>query len=183
MTLSLSDRIVQPSSATPVAAAQESPTTTDAFTTEMRAFYEDVDASIAAHQPLCINRGDCCKFAAFGHRLYVTDVELAYFLRGQSGRILPADPAAGACPYQQAGRCTAREHRPLGCRIFFCDENGRDWQGPEYERRLGRLKQVGERFGIPYRYREWLSALAEGFAASPGPSIDAPPLTAPQPFG
>jgi Fe-S-cluster containining protein len=172
VTHSLTDRIVQrplPSVAPP----HRPPDATDAFATAMRDFYADVDASIAAHQPVCINRGDCCKFAAFGHRLYVTDVELAYFVAGEPAR--PVDPAAGACPYQEAGRCTAREHRPLGCRIFFCNENARDWQGPEYERHLDRLKDIGRRFDISYRYREWLSALTQGMDAVP----PAPLLTRP----
>lgn len=169
MTVSLTDRIVQPLVAMPTEAPTDSP---DAFSSAMRDFYEEVDATIAGHQPVCINRGDCCKFAAFGHRLYVTDIELIYFLRGEADRLLPADPAAGACPYQQAGRCTAREHRPLGCRIFFCDENARDWQGPEYERLLDRLKHLGRQFDMAYRYREWLSALSEGVSplTTTGPS-------------
>jgi Fe-S-cluster containining protein len=162
VTISLSDRIVQPSSATPMIAERSLPAAPNAFSSAMRDFYEDVDASIAAHQPVCINRGNCCKFAAFGHRLYVTDAELAYFLDGRAERLIAVDPAAGTCPYQQAGRCTAREHRPLGCRVFFCEESARDWQGPEYERHLSRLKQIGADFDIPYRYREWLSALADG---------------------
>jgi Fe-S-cluster containining protein len=126
----------------------------------MVAFYTDLDAVIAAHGPTCRNRGDCCKFSVLGHKLYVTDVELAFFLRGQRRTWRPpTDPAA--CPYQIDGRCTARDHRPLGCRIFFCDDNARYWQGPEYERFLARLKGLGDRFSVPYRYREWLSALAD----------------------
>ena len=155
MTLSLAVRILQPRS-TPAAPMPDS---NPAFTAAMRDFYEAVDASIASHQPLCINRGDCCKFATFGHRLYVTDVELKYFVCGEPAR--PVDLAAGACPYQEAGRCTARTHRPLGCRIYFCDESAQGWQGVEYERYLERLKDIGRRFDIHYRYREWLSALAE----------------------
>ena len=168
MTISLTHRIVQesPSGVNPTPPLEGS----DPFTAQMREFYEKVDAAIAAHQPRCVNRGDCCKFAAFGHRLYVTDVELAYFVRGEPAR--PVDPGAGACPYQEAGRCTARAHRPLGCRIFFCDESARDWQGPEYERHLAELKEIGRGFDISYRYREWLSALADGrvpFGSAPEP--------------
>ncbi|NJN55436.1 MAG: hypothetical protein HC804_12180, partial [Anaerolineae bacterium] len=51
----------------------------DAFTEAMRAFYAEVDATVAAHSPVCTNRGQCCKFDSFGHKLYVTDVELRYF--------------------------------------------------------------------------------------------------------
>ncbi len=49
----------------------------------------------------------------------------------------------------------------MGCRIFFCDPDSQDWQNDEYERRLGELKRIGEARHLPYRYQEWLSALAE----------------------
>ena len=123
----------------------------------LTAFYAAVDEAIAAHKPVCRNRGDCCRFDRYGHKLYVTTLELACFLHGRRGSWRP--PRDDACPYQIDGRCTAREHRPLGCRVFFCDPATRDWQGPEYERRLIELRQIGADFGIPYRYIEWLSAL------------------------
>lgn len=124
----------------------------------MGRFYADVDAEVAAHSPVCINRGACCKFKAFGHRLYVTDLELRYFVTGMAERW--ASPSGdGGCPFQRDGVCTARAHRPLGCRVYFCDPASRDWQGPLYERFLTRLKAMGDRLGIRYRYREWLSAL------------------------
>lgn len=132
----------------------------DDLAAAMSAFYEQVDAAIGSHNPTCQNRGACCKFGSFGHRLYVTDLELAYFVRGRGTDWRhPTDD--DACPYQIDGMCTAREHRPLGCRIFFCDANAQGWQGPEYERFQERLKQLGEQHGVPYRYREWLSALRD----------------------
>ena len=127
---------------------------------DMRGLYQEVDATTTAHSSVCVNRGLCCKFGEFGHKLYVTDVELSYFLAGQGGTARPVEDVA-ACPYQVAGQCTAREHRPLGCRIFFCDPAAQGWQGPEYERFLEKLKHLGRRHGVAYRYREWLSALAE----------------------
>lgn len=124
----------------------------------MAEFYTDVDKAIAAHGPVCRNRGRCCEFDGYGHKLYVTTVELVYFVRGS--RRQWRQPADGrSCPYQIDRRCIAREHRPLGCRIFFCDPDARAWQGPEYERRLGELKRIGVEFGIEYRYVDWLSAL------------------------
>lgn len=141
--------------------------------------YREVDATIAAHSPLCTNRGACCKFKSYGHRLYVTDAELAYFVNGQQSTWKTAI-SDESCPYQQGGMCTAREHRPLGCRIYFCDENAQSWQSDEYERFLSRLKTIGEEAGIAYRYREWLSALsgvatpesAAPAAPEAGPSVD-----------
>lgn len=130
-----------------------------AFADAMRAFYAEVDSDIAARSPVCTNRGHCCRFSEYGHRLYVTDVELAFFADTmRNDRRLTDDQ--GVCPYQINSRCTARDARPLGCRVFFCDP-GADWQGPVYEQYLACLKQLGRRFNIPYRYREWLSALAD----------------------
>lgn len=124
------------------------------------ALYEEVDREVAARSPICTNRGACCKFAEYGHRLYVTSVELAYFAGGHADDWRMPD-GGGACPYQRGGVCTAREHRPLGCRVFFCDAASANWQGPLYEEFLARLQRLGEDLGVEYRYVEWLSALSE----------------------
>lgn len=133
----------------------------EALAARMAEFYRRVDEAVAAHQPVCLNRGACCRFDQFGHRLYVTTPELGYFLRGQQVAWRSTHAAEGACPWQAGGMCTAREHRPLGCRIYFCDAGAQAWQGPEYERFLGELKLIGRESGLPYAYREWLSALDE----------------------
>ncbi len=145
----------------------------DDLAERMVRFYDDVDAAIATHAPICRNRGDCCKFDVFGHKLYITAIELAYFLHGMRMPHHSPDDAANrqsptvnlpssigrTCPYHVAGRCLARRHRPLGCRIFFCDPDTRGWQEPEYERRLGELKRIGDDLAVDYRYVEWLSAI------------------------
>jgi Fe-S-cluster containining protein len=130
------------------------------LTAAMQAFYADVDSLIAARQPVCVNRGLCCRFDSFGHRLYVTGLELIYFLHGRHGA-WRSPKGLYACPYQIQGLCAARPHRPLGCRVFFCDGNSQAWQGPEYERRLAELKRLGSQLGVEYRYIEWLSALGD----------------------
>jgi len=133
----------------------------------MAAFFAEVDRSIARQNPVCRNRGACCRFDSFGHKLYVTGVELIYFVQGQRAawRYMPAQKQAchpaGVCPYHVGGECTARSHRPLGCRIFYCDPDTRDWQQVEYEIWQGELRRLGLRFGVDYRYVEWLSALRE----------------------
>lgn len=144
------------------AASERSPIGSVPFEAEMVQFYKRVDEEIALHSPICRNRGLCCKFATYGHRLYVTEPERTHFARGLAGQWRPVSPDQSDCPYHVDGFCTARTHRPLGCRVFFCDENAQEWQGPVYERFLGELKQIGQDFGMPYTYREWLSALAEG---------------------
>lgn len=129
----------------------------DAAVTDL---YARLDDEIAARNPVCNNRGACCRFDTYGHRLYVTQVELDYFIGRQRPRgILPV--TSGTCPYQVDGLCNAREHRPLGCRVFFCDENTQAWQPGVYEKYLGDLKRIGHEHGVSYRYSEWLTALRE----------------------
>jgi Fe-S-cluster containining protein len=110
----------------------------------------------------------------------VTGAEVVHFARVQ----IPAQAAGGVpavrtislaqflaretvegCPFQQGTLCTAREARPLGCRIYFCDENAQSWQQAVYEQYHAQLQAVHERFGLPYRYIEWRQALRE---ISPG---------------
>ena len=125
----------------------------------MQVFYADLDDSVASRRAVCRNRGLCCSFGRYGHKLYVTNAELAYFVRGHIGRWRPAI-VGDTCPYHVDGVCTAREHRPLGCRIFYCDPDAQGWQNAEYERRLAMLKAISKGCGLPYGYTEWLSALA-----------------------
>lgn len=130
----------------------------DALASRLAAFYRDVDAAVAERSPVCTNRGRCCNFDAYGHDLFVTTAELAYFVAGHRTAWRPSG-SERRCPYQVEGMCTARDRRPMGCRLFFCDETSTDWQNGEYEKRLIQLKQIGEELGVEYRYTEWLSAL------------------------
>lgn len=130
----------------------------DALAVQMAAFYDRVDRAVERHGAVCRNRGVCCHFGRYGHKLYVTSVELAYFVLGhqENWRIPRKDTA---CPYQIEGQCTARNHRPLGCRVFYCDPETQHWQNDEYERHLKDLKAISEACGVDYHYCEWLSAL------------------------
>ncbi len=133
----------------------------------MEAFYAELDAAIAAYQPVCRRRGACCRFDEYGHNLFVTTLEAAYFLAfvtpPPSGTLLGASAegvARSGCPCQVEGRCGARDVRPMGCRIFFCDPQSQYWQGPLTEDSLRVLRALHERFAVPYRYVEWRNLLA-----------------------
>lgn len=125
---------------------------------ELRALYADVAAEIAALAPVCDLSGRCCHFAKFGHDLFLTTLELAELV-GLHGPPPPAE-GPGRCPYQQGLLCTAREGRPLGCRIFYCD--------PAYETAMqelaaryhARMKEIHERLDLTYEYGELLHTLA-----------------------
>ena len=46
----------------------------------MRRFYTELDAAIASQPATCWNRSLCCRFGQYGHRLFVTTLEAAYYL-------------------------------------------------------------------------------------------------------
>jgi len=127
---------------------------------KLAALYAQLDSEIAAHAPVCVNRGVCCRFDEFGHDLFVTTTELAYFAAIQRADVwrIPHD---GGCPYQIEGKCTARTNRPLGCRVFFCDPDAQHWQPETYERYLRAIQKIGDECGVAYHYVEWMKALRE----------------------
>jgi hypothetical protein len=122
----------------------------------MHEFYAEADREIAEQDPSCWSRGECCRFGEFGHRLYVTTLEIIYYLATGN---LPPPVTADACPHSLDGRCMVRHHRPLGCRVFYCDPHAQQWQGPLTERRLTRLRAMHEELNVPYEYVDWMAVM------------------------
>jgi len=124
--------------------------------------YDELQQAIDVRKPLCNTSGRCCRFEEFGHRLYVTTIELAKFVYDlQVGSAKPQ--AAGdenGCRFQISGLCGVHAIRPFGCRIFFCDATATQWQQDQYEQFHARLKHLHEMLYVPYFYVEWRSALA-----------------------
>ncbi|MCH8963582.1 MAG: hypothetical protein IIB58_01370 [Planctomycetes bacterium] len=85
--------------------------TNPALLAELDAFFAQLDQRIADHQPVCRNRGACCKFGAFGHKLYVTTLELAYFRARHPDRLQNQDPRPAQENQRAAG---GLESRPVG---------------------------------------------------------------------
>jgi hypothetical protein len=83
----------------------------------LTAIYEGVEAELRAAGAACAACGRCCRFAEYGHELWLTNAELAY-LHARHGRREAAAP--GACPYLDGDRCAARAGRALACRTFHC---------------------------------------------------------------
>jgi Fe-S-cluster containining protein len=153
------------------------PSKASAIADAVAAILAEADADIQARRPVCNASGRCCKFEEYGHRLYVTAAEMVHFRKHETrnakhetvegGRGVISLPqffrteSPRGCPYQVEGLCTAREARPLGCRLYFCDENAQSWQNAVYEKYHAQLAAVHERFDLPYRYLEWRAALRE----------------------
>ena len=140
----------------------------DGAMADMTEFYNQLDRQIATHRPLCWNRGTCCQFGRYDHRLFVTPLELAHFLRHAAGSV--RRPTSDQCPYQHNDRCHARTARPMGCRAFHCEPVSQAWQGPLTEENLASLRNRHDRIGLQYAYVDWIDALKQ---------LAAPPKTAP----
>ncbi|MGC9259233.1 MAG: hypothetical protein ACP5I8_04010 [Phycisphaerae bacterium] len=147
---------------------------------ELWELYAQLDVEVAAQKLTCNSSGRCCQFEIWGHKLYVSTLELAYFRhkatnvpmtpappRSRSGAIYFPLPLYGkngdftpGCPWQMNALCTAREGRPLGCRVYFCDAATATWQSERYEYYHHKISDLHKQFDLPYRYMEWRSALA-----------------------
>ena len=118
--------------------------------------------------PHCLASGSCCRFEEHGHRLYATGLEVARCVSicRQEGRaITVADiesaVESGNCPWQDGRLCTAREGRPTGCRVYFCDPRLQDLVPDLAEDAHRDIRAIHERFSIPYAYGEWRTMLRE----------------------
>lgn len=134
----------------------------------LRSLYADVAAAIEQRGPTCWISGRCCNFDAFGHRLYVTAVEIAWCLSQAqaTGAALPESiDLTGACAFQRGGLCSIHAIRPLGCRLFFCQEGTEEWQHEQYEIMQRRLREMHEALALPYHYVEWRAGLSEALTA------------------
>src|SRR3954451_20378518 len=112
--------------------------------------YQDVDRDVAAAGPVCVASGRCCRFKEYGHTLFLSSLEADVLLAAAPPYQAPVTP--DFCPFQVNNLCTAREPRPLGCRVYFCDPNYQDASHTITETFLRRLKDLADEFDVPWRY-------------------------------
>ncbi|RMH27312.1 MAG: hypothetical protein D6693_05540 [Planctomycetota bacterium] len=160
--------------------------------------HKEIARDVSARAPVCAQSGRCCRFDEYGHRLYATGLEAAATLLGAGlvGRASGADAggpargtgvtlpvlgsgdgadarrvgagAPGACPLLIGRSCGVHEHRPAGCRVFYCDESWAPAMSAVGERAAGRVRAIHDRFGVPYRYMEWRGLLCLYGVGAPG---------------
>jgi Fe-S-cluster containining protein len=114
--------------------------------------YREVDEAVARFGPSCELSGRCCRFREYGHVLFLTRPEALVLIADAPAPVRSLDDDA-TCPWQdRGGRCTARDARPLGCRIFFCDPSFETHAQDLSERYLARLKGLVEEHDWPWDY-------------------------------
>jgi hypothetical protein len=121
--------------------------------------YDDLAADLTRLAPVCDLSGRCCRFKDYGHRLYLSRTEAELLL----SEGLPADSQINAesCPFQQGLLCTAREKRPFGCRVFFCDPKYAGQAEVLSEKYLEELKELHRETNTRWEYGELISYLEE----------------------
>ena len=134
----------------------------EAFLADLAEILRQADAATTSNT--CRACGQCCHFEEFGHRLYVSTGELALLTAVEP----PGPCRPGRCPYQVGSRCTARQRRSLGCRVFFCDEAGGETSAELYEKHHGQIRRLHARSRMDYHYVELTAALAQLFPPGPG---------------
>jgi hypothetical protein len=112
--------------------------------------YAEVDAAVAAAGPVCVASGRCCRFKEYGHTLFLSSLEADVLLA--SAPPYEAPGSADFCPFQKGNLCTAREPRPLGCRVYYCDPAYQETGNRLSEEYLRRLKRLADEHGVEWRY-------------------------------
>ena len=114
------------------------------------AVYAAVDAAVAAAGPKCEASGRCCRFAEYGHTLFLSRFEADILLETAPTYDHPVN--RDGCPFQVAGKCTARDERPLGCRIYFCDPTYQETGNRITEAAVAELKKIADECGTGWEY-------------------------------
>jgi len=112
--------------------------------------YAEADREVAEAGPICVASGRCCRFKEWGHTLFLSNLEAKVLLDAAPPYAGPVTP--DFCPFQKGNLCTAREPRPLGCRVYFCDPAYQERSHAISEKYVRRLKMLAEENGLPWRY-------------------------------
>jgi Fe-S-cluster containining protein len=131
--------------------------------------YREVDEAVARAGPVCQASGRCCRFQEYGHVLFLSHLEAEILLEAAPPYGTPV--SADGCPFQMDGLCTAREPRPLGCRIYFCDPQYQETSHQITEQAVQRLKELAAQHDAGWLYAplpHFLNAAGE-LARQPAP--------------
>jgi hypothetical protein len=134
----------------------------EALRKQVLELYAEVDAEVRAAGPVCVASGRCCRFKEYGHTLFVSNLEADVLLSAAPPFEGPITP--DFCPFQKGNLCTAREPRPLGCRVYYCDPNYQETGNALTEKYLKKLKTIAEEQGAEWRYAPLHVFLGEALA-------------------
>jgi Fe-S-cluster containining protein len=123
----------------------------EALRRQVLELYEEVDREVAAAGPVCLASGRCCRFKEYGHVLFLSNLEAEVLLDAAPAYSIGA-VTADFCPFQKGALCTAREPRPLACRIYYCDPNYQETSNRLSEKYLHKLKEMADAHSAAWHY-------------------------------
>lgn len=123
---------------------------TDELRRDVLEIYAAVDAAVAAAGPRCEASGRCCRFTEYGHTLFLSQFEAEILLDAAPPYVKPV--TRDGCPFQVDNLCTAREPRPIGCRVYFCDPTYTETGNAITEDAIAKLKRLADEHDAGWRY-------------------------------
>jgi len=146
----------------------------DGLRTKLRIIYDDLARDVASAGPVCDLSGRCCRFKEWDHTLFLSGIEAEILVEDAPPPVRPLDDGA-TCPWQDdRGRCTAREARPLGCRVYYCDPSYQERSHELSAAYLGRLRRLADSLGRAWDYAPLHHHLRRETHAEPADSQASP---------
>ncbi len=138
----------------------------------LKSLYRELEREIAKYPVRCASCGRCCRFADFGHALYLSNIEARCLLSGAPAPRADTrqSDASKVCPFLHGPRCAVHDRRALGCRTFFCDKAHRDDLQSLHETYLRKLKTLARTAGMEWRYAALSDQIAGGSREASGAS-------------
>jgi Fe-S-cluster containining protein len=127
--------------------------------TDIKEIYTKLEAELASINPGCNACGTCCHFDEFGHVLYTSTIEIDYIR--ENVEIPDFDPDKNVCPFLVNNECSIRDHRALGCRVFFCNPNYKEVLQEIYEKYYTMIKYLADDNDVEWHYAPMLKMLKE----------------------
>jgi Fe-S-cluster containining protein len=127
---------------------------------EIVEIYNELEAELASINPGCNACGTCCHFDEFNHVLYASTIETKYIQ--ENVEVPPFDPGQGTCPFLIDNKCTIREHRALGCRVFFCNPDHKETLQDIYEKYYTMIKDMAVKNQTEWNYAPMVKLLKDG---------------------
>lgn len=126
---------------------------------ELEEIYRRVEEELSSLGLSCRACGKCCHFQEAGHELFATQTEVYYVIDGAGMPIRPVDN--NVCPYLDDDTCSARKHRTLGCRVFFCENDSKKSFEPIYEKYKKEIDNINTIYDITTTYGRMSNILKE----------------------
>ena len=128
----------------------------EALRSGIQDIYARAQERTAALGGVCEASGRCCHFKKFGHQLWLTNLELALLVECHGAR---PPRSHGAFPYlTDDDKCSARDGRALGCRVFYCNIPSDPLQDVQNDG-LSELRALAAEHGVELVYDEFLASL------------------------